>query len=161
MGGVRRLLLQRLDDHPLDVFIGDLPRLAGTRLVVQAIDAPLGKATSPLANRRSIAPQLGRDLLTLLTVGRSQHDSASQGEGLCALRAPSPPLQHLSLLVAENDLCTNGHDASNRRLRWRRLRRQRRSACELMTQVTRSKSTPRGVGCRVEAGRIRTGRSPD
>ena len=84
-----------------------------------------------------VAAKADCDLLAFLSVGRRQHDPAAQRQGLGALRAPGPALQHLPLLAFEHDIYTSGHEASHRRLRWRRVRRADSYACELMTQVTR------------------------
>lgn len=47
VGCARRALLQGLDDHPLDVFVGDLPRLARARRKgLSALGAP-GPALHP------------------------------------------------------------------------------------------------------------------
>src|SRR4051794_19037057 len=61
VGGVRRLLLERLDDLALDVLIADRARLAQTRLVVQSIKTALGIAPPPAADGRAIASESCRD----------------------------------------------------------------------------------------------------
>src|SRR5215211_1825105 len=104
---VRRVawgLLERLDDHPLDIVIADRARLARAGLIVQAIDAPLSEPCPPLADRRRMTPQLGPDLLVRRALGSGQHDPAPQRQRLRALRPSSPPLEHLTLLVAQHDL---------------------------------------------------------
>ncbi|KOT33969.1 hypothetical protein ADK41_26855 [Streptomyces caelestis] len=53
VGGVLRFLLQRLDDDPLDVRIGDLPWGTGRRLVTQAVHAAFQEAPPPGADRVS------------------------------------------------------------------------------------------------------------
>src|SRR4249919_127514 len=110
MRGVPRLLLQGLDDHPLDVLVGDLPRLAGPGLVMQAVQAALGEAPSPPAYGRAGATKALGDVDAALSVSRRQDDPAAQRQGLGAGGPAGPPLEHLSLLVIENDLRTYGHN---------------------------------------------------
>src|SRR5437879_6592640 len=98
--GVWRGLLERLDDHPLDILIVDRARLARTRLVVQPIKATPREATPPTAHRRGCATQPRSDLLAGLTVGRREHDPATERQRLGALWAPGPPLEHLPILNA-------------------------------------------------------------
>ena len=50
---VRRLLLERLHDHPLDVLVADRARLARPRLVVQPIEAAPREPAPPPADRRA------------------------------------------------------------------------------------------------------------
>jgi hypothetical protein len=107
---VGRLLLERLDDHPLDISVADRARLARTRLVMQTVEATPSEPAAPLANRRAAAAQPRRDLLARLAVGRRQHDPAAQRQRLRALRTPRPALQHLPLLVAQHNLYTLRHD---------------------------------------------------
>src|SRR5438093_3558736 len=107
---VRRLLLERLHDHPLDVLVADRARLARPRLIVQPVEATPREPSAPLPDRRRVAAQLGRDLAARLTLGRSQHDPAAKRQRLRALRTPSPPPQHLSLLIAQHDLYALRHD---------------------------------------------------
>ena len=83
--GVRRLLLQRLDDHPLDVLVADRARLARARLVMQPIKATLGEAPPPAPDGRRRAPQPRRDLLAGLPVRRRQHDPERNASRLRAL----------------------------------------------------------------------------
>src|SRR5579859_115589 len=109
MRRVARLLLERLDDHPLDVIIADGTRLSRSRLVMQSIKPPPGEATPPLAHSRGIAAQPLGDLLTGLSIRRRQHDPTAQRQRLRALRPPSPPLQHLAILIAEHNLGTLSH----------------------------------------------------
>ena len=54
---VRRLLLERLHDHPLDVLVADRARLARPRLVMQPIEAAPREPAAPLADRRSRCSQ--------------------------------------------------------------------------------------------------------
>src|ERR1700727_1483823 len=74
MRRVRRLLLQGLHDHPLDLLIADLPRLTRTWLVMQTIDASLGEAPPPATNSLGAAAQASRDVLALLSISRCQHN---------------------------------------------------------------------------------------
>ena len=68
---------------------------------MQAVEAPPGEAPPPAADRLGAAAQAGRDLLAGLAVGCRQHDPAAQRQGLGALGAPGPALEHLPLLVTE------------------------------------------------------------
>jgi hypothetical protein len=76
---------------------------------VEAVEAALGEAPSPAADRRFVAAEASRDLLARLAVGGRQHDPAAQRERLRRLRAPRPALEHLPLLVAQHDLGTSRH----------------------------------------------------
>ena len=108
---VRRLLLERLHDHPLDVVVADRARLARPRLVMQPVEAPPRKPAPPPADRRAGTAQLGCDLPARPPLRRRQHDPATKRQRLRALRPPSPSLEHLPLLVAEHDLYnTPRHD---------------------------------------------------
>jgi hypothetical protein len=62
MRRVRRLLFERLDDHPLDGLVADRARLARARLVVQPVEATLGEAAPPAPHGRAVAAEPRRDL---------------------------------------------------------------------------------------------------
>jgi hypothetical protein len=106
---VRRRLLQRLDDHPLDLLIADRARFARTRLIVQPIQPLASESPAPLADRVFAAAQPRRDLDTRLTLSRRQHDPATQRERLRARRTPSPTLQHLPLLISQHHVRKRRH----------------------------------------------------
>ena len=53
MRRVRRLLLERLHDHPLDVLVADRARLARPRLVMQPVETAPREPAPPLADRRA------------------------------------------------------------------------------------------------------------
>jgi hypothetical protein len=107
---VRRLLLERLDDHPLDITVADRTRLTRTRLIMQPIKTTPREPATPLADRRGRAPQSRSDLLAGLPLGSGQHDPAAQRQRLSALRTPSPTLEHLPLGLIEHDLSTRRHN---------------------------------------------------
>ena len=71
MRGARGLLLERLDDHPLDVLVSDRARLARARLVMQPIQASLREPPAPLPDRRGMATQPIGYLHAQLPIGRS------------------------------------------------------------------------------------------
>src|ERR1700731_4883352 len=77
---------------------------------MQRIDATLSEPAAPAANRLRTAAQLRGDVLTRQAVRRRQHDPATQGKRLRALRAPSPTLKHLPLALPDNDPHTLGHN---------------------------------------------------
>src|SRR3990172_1344481 len=85
-------------------------RLARPRLVMQPVQTTLGEPSPPPADRRGIAAQLRRDLPARPTLRRRQDNPAAERERLRTLRPPSPPLEHLPLLIAEHHLCTLRHD---------------------------------------------------
>jgi hypothetical protein len=93
--GAARLSSDAKFAHPLDILVADLSRLARARLVVQAVDALLGEAPPPLADRRGAAAQAGCDVLAGISVGGGQHDPTAQRQGLGTRRASSPSLEHL------------------------------------------------------------------
>ena len=135
---VRRLLLERLHDHPLDVLVADRARLARPRLVMQPIEAAPREPAPPLADRRGVTAQLGRDLRARPPLRRRQHDPAAKRQRLRALRTPSPPLQHLPLLTTEHDLRTLRHDRPQSSSSMRTtFGANQPGPCELTTQVTR------------------------
>src|SRR5436305_525370 len=68
------------------------------------------KAPSPPAHGRAGATEALGDVNAALSVGRRQDDPAAQRQGLGAGGPTGPPLQHLSLFVAENYLRTYGHN---------------------------------------------------
>src|SRR5438477_356805 len=141
---VRRLLLERLHDHPLDVLVADRARLARPRLIVQPVEATPREPSPPLADRRTGSAQLGRDLRARPTVSRRQHNPAAKRQRLRALRTPSPPLQRLPLLIVEHDLSTNRHDRPQSSLIRTTFDTSTPGPCELTTQITRRsrRSTP-------------------
>jgi hypothetical protein len=87
---VARRRLQRLDDHLLDLLVGDRPRPPRPRLIRQAIQAVLGKPRPPLGGHPARDPQPHRDLGVLEATGRQEHDPRPQGQRLRA-RPPSRP----------------------------------------------------------------------
>src|SRR5262249_29901025 len=101
---IRRLLLESLHDHPLDVLVANQARLARPRLVVQTVQPSLGETDTPLAHRVGVATALRRDLLARATVGSRKHRPTAKRQRLRALRPPSPPLQYLPLLIVQHDL---------------------------------------------------------
>jgi len=76
---------------------------------VQPVEAALCEATAPAAHRREVATQLGCDLGARATFRRRQHDPAAKRQRLRALRPSYPPLEDLTLLMIEHDLCALGH----------------------------------------------------
>jgi hypothetical protein len=81
---------------------------------MQPVEAALGEAAAPAADRRAVAAEPRRDLLARLAVGRRQHDPAAQRQRLRALGTTRPPLKHLPLLLLEHYLCALGHDRRGR-----------------------------------------------
>jgi site-specific DNA recombinase len=62
MRGVLGRALQGLDDHRLDLRVGDRARPPGPRLVGQPVEAMLGEPATPLAHHRAVNPEPPRDL---------------------------------------------------------------------------------------------------
>jgi hypothetical protein len=79
---VRRLALQRTDDHRLDPFVAHRPGRTRAGLVAQPLGALLGEAAAPLGNRRDIQVQSGGHRLVLLSFGTGQHDAGPLCQGL-------------------------------------------------------------------------------
>jgi hypothetical protein len=90
--GVRRRLLQRLDDHSLVVVVTDRARLARPRLVVQPVETPLDEPVPPLANGLPVQPQTRRDLGVVAALCAGQHDPAPRRQRLCARVTTRPAL---------------------------------------------------------------------
>src|SRR5438034_6104624 len=87
---VRRLLLERLDDHALNVDVADRAGLPRPRLVVQPVEAAAREPAPPPADRRAGTAQLGCDLRARPPLRRRPHDPATQSPRLRAPRTPSP-----------------------------------------------------------------------
>src|SRR4051794_15437182 len=128
MRRVRRLLLERLHDHPLNILISDRARLPWPRLVVEPIHpaptsltragarlpcpGPRGDPPAPprrtphppLPHRRGVTAQRLRYLNARAALGSGENDPTTKRERLRRLRPPSPTLQHLPLLARERDL---------------------------------------------------------
>src|SRR5207248_3819496 len=83
---VRRLLLERLHDHPLDVLVADRARLARPRLIVQPVKTTPGEPAPPFPDSRARTAQLGRDLRARAPLRRRQHDPAAKRQRLRTLR---------------------------------------------------------------------------
>jgi len=95
--GVLGRALQRLDDHLLDLLVGDRARPSGTRLVDEAVEAVLHKARTPLTGHIAMDSELAGDLRVVASVGRQQHDPRAQRERL-RTRAPTRPRLQLATL---------------------------------------------------------------
>src|SRR4051794_25511738 len=104
MRRVRRLLLERLHDHPLNILICDRARLPWPRLVVEPIDPALREPHPPLPHRRGVTAERLRYLNARAALGSGENDPTTKRERLRRLRPPSPTLQHLPLLARERDL---------------------------------------------------------
>ena len=74
MRRVARSRFERLDDHLLDLGVGDLARLPRPRLVSQTVEPMLGEAVAPLPDRTDRDPEIARDLAVVGARGRGQHD---------------------------------------------------------------------------------------
>src|SRR5438034_8725654 len=83
---IRRLLLERLHDHPLHVLVADRAWLSRPRLVVKTVETARGEPAPPAADRRGITPQLRRDLCARAALRGRENDPAAKRERLRALR---------------------------------------------------------------------------
>ncbi len=101
MRRVPRRRLERLDDHLLDLGVGDLPGLPRPWLIGQPIQAMLAEAVAPAPRGRDVDPESLGDLGVVQTVGRGQHDPRALGQRLSARTPPRPRLQLLALSLAE------------------------------------------------------------
>ena len=100
MRRVPRRGLQRLDDHLLDLLVGDRPRLPRPRLIDQPIQAMLGETRERhLRDHRPLHPEPLGDLGVLQTLGRQQHDPRALRQRLRARAPPRPRLQLRALLA--------------------------------------------------------------
>ena len=96
---VRRLLLERLHDHPLDVLVADRARLARPRLVMQPIEAAPREPAPPLARPSSrCSPTRPRSPYSTGPPPPPTRSGSETPSACAALRTPSPPLEHLPLL---------------------------------------------------------------
>jgi hypothetical protein len=79
---------------------------------MQTIQPALSETPTPLPHSRTGATKPLGDFLAWLPVSGRQNDPAAQRKRLRALRPPSPPLEHLPLLLVNNDIHTPGHETS-------------------------------------------------
>ena len=77
MRRVVRCFLERLDDDPLDIVIGDLARPTRTRVVVQPVEAVLDEPGPPFRDRGAGDFEPLGDLGVGTAFGAGQHDPAS------------------------------------------------------------------------------------
>lgn len=96
VGRVLRRLLERLDDDPLDVGIGDPPGDAGPRIVAQTVQAPLEEAPPP-----GCGPCPARHLHDRVVFGALQHDPRPLRQSLSRRSATQPALQHRPLGISD------------------------------------------------------------
>ena len=96
-----RRALQRLDDHLIDLGVGDRPRPARPRLIHQPVQPIAREPVAPLADRRDRHAQIARDLAAARTLGRSEHDPRTQRQRLRGRPTPRPGLQLLTLTLGE------------------------------------------------------------
>jgi hypothetical protein len=114
MRGVRRSLLQGLDDHPLHVLVADLAGRTRTGLVVQTVEPAGHEPATLLPHRRLVDPERSRDLL----VGRAhcarQHGPTAQRQRLRTVRSARPPLERLALITSEHQRCRRSPSSCHR-----------------------------------------------
>jgi hypothetical protein len=101
MGGVLRATLQRPHDHGFDAGIVNRTWRPGARLVMQTVHAPLHKTPPPLAYRRPVQAQLGRNFLVLTAFCAGQYDPGSQSQRLPSLPPRRQRLQFGTLIIAQ------------------------------------------------------------
>ena len=97
MRGIRRLLLKRLHDHPLDSPVADRARLPRPRLVMQPVDATLGEprhlpTVEGLQSRCAAISLLGRPSPPPARSGTETPTPASSSAA--EPTAPAPPAAH-------------------------------------------------------------------
>ena len=100
---IRRGLLERLDDHPLDVGIAHRARRTGTGIVPQTVETQLDEPTPPLADGVLVHPEAAGDLPIGRPFSAGQHDPTTCRQRVRALRASRPALQRLALIVAQHE----------------------------------------------------------
>ena len=122
---VLRRGLQRRHDHLLDDLVGDLAGLTRPRLIDQPVETLRREPGPPLTDRHRIAVELTGDLLIRRARRSSEHDPAPQCQRLPGRRAAHPPLQRLTLLIAQHDLSRRPATSSHQCLHRRRHRQQR------------------------------------
>lgn len=93
-----------LHNHPFHVLIADVARSPGSWLVMQAVQAPLGKAPPPLAHRGRVQGELGSDFPVGVPLGGKEHDPTPLGKCLGALRPARPALKRLALGGAQQNV---------------------------------------------------------
>src|SRR3954447_2624455 len=96
---------ERLDDHLLNLLVGDLARLTRPRLVGQPIKSVHREAVAPLAHGADRDPQLARDLGVVRSRGGREHDPRPQSQSL-STRSPSLPRLQLPRSSTVNSIGT-------------------------------------------------------
>ncbi len=77
MRRIRRGLLKRCDDDPLNVGVGDRARRTGTRIITQPVETPGYETPTPFPDRRGMHPDQVSNVVVGRTIGTRQHDPAS------------------------------------------------------------------------------------
>ena len=135
---VRRLLLERLHDHPLDVLVADRARLARPRLVMQPIEAAPREPAPPPADRRAgyspTRPRSPCSTCPSAAANTIRQRNASACE-LFGRRAHRSSVSRSSSLSTTSARCAM--TAPNRRSMRTTFDGQTPGPCELTTQVTR------------------------
>ena len=110
----RRRLRHQVEDAVLGFFI--IPfRLTGPRRILQAAQAVVGKARSPLAHSGRAQTQPLGDRIGRLTGGGRQDDARTQSEPLFAGSRPRPELQGGPILFRQrNGGSFSGHNPNKR-----------------------------------------------
>jgi hypothetical protein len=76
--GVDRGFFERLDDHRLDVIVGDGARCARARFVVETIEPVSQEPTAPLAHRVRIDAQSLSDFVHVSAISAGQDNPTPQ-----------------------------------------------------------------------------------
>ena len=147
VGGVDRRLLESLDDHRLDVVVGDGARGARARLVVETLEAIGQEPTAPLAHRVRIDAQSFTNLVHVSPIGAGQDNPTPQRQRLGTLRSSGPALERLALVVAQHHWFEYGpsHCCLQSSLTKGTTRRDRRNSSGrdlFLTQVTSRNPPP-------------------
>ena len=103
MRRVGRLCLQRAADEIGDLFIANLARRSGTRLIVKTINAGGGEAPPPFANRIGVCANNSTDRLVLHPLGRCKNNPRPARQRLARAPRPNQPLQFRPLRRLQNN----------------------------------------------------------
>src|SRR4029077_20947532 len=95
VGRVTRGLLQGLDDHSLDVVVGDRAWRSRTRLLTQPIQPARQETLPPPPPRVTRDTELCTDRHVGAALGARQHDPAPQRQRLRTVASARPTLERL------------------------------------------------------------------
>jgi hypothetical protein len=99
--GPDRLALERARDHRFYLSVAQLARLAGARLIQQAVETGVAIPAPPLAHRLNADTQFGGQRRRRQSARAAQDDARAQRQGLRSLPPPRPTLQCRTIRIRQ------------------------------------------------------------